>query len=53
VPAPAEPKLYLPGLALISAMSSLSVFAGTVGLTLSTVVEATASVTGLKSLIGS
>jgi hypothetical protein len=33
--------------------SSLTVFAGTDGLTVSTVVDATASVTGSKSLIGS
>src|SRR5580692_10108735 len=32
VPAPAEPKLYLPGLALMRSTSSLTVFAGTAGL---------------------
>jgi hypothetical protein len=53
VPAPAEPKLYLPGLALMSSTSSLTVLAGTAGLTVSTVVDAMASVTGLKSLTAS
>ena len=50
---PAEPKLYLPGLALMRATSFLTVFADTAGLTASTVVDETASVTGSKSLIGS
>src|SRR5205823_6251502 len=50
VPAPGEAKLYLPGLARITSMSSLTAFAGTDGLTVITVVEDTASVTGSKSL---
>ena len=52
VPAPGEAILYLPGLALMSATNSLTVFAGTEGLTESTVAELTASVTAAKSLTG-
>src|SRR5215470_1732337 len=52
-PVPPEAKVYLPGLALTSAISSLTLLAGTDGLTVSTVVEDAASVTGAKSLIGS
>src|SRR6266511_3003056 len=50
VPAPADAKLYLPGLARTSATTSLTVCAGTDGLTTNTVVEVVASVTGSKSL---
>src|SRR5262245_11645397 len=53
VPVPGEAKLYLPGLALITVISSRTVCAGTDGWTASTVVVETASVTGSKSLIGS
>src|SRR5262245_8801405 len=53
VPSPAEAKLYLPGLAFISAMSSLTVFAGTEGCTVGTLGETAAGVTGAKSLKGS
>src|SRR5262245_54935516 len=53
VPSPAEAKLYLPGLALISEMSSLTVRAGIEGCTVSTLGETAARVTGAKSLKGS
>src|SRR5712671_6679284 len=46
VPAPGDAKLNLPGLALTSSTSSLTVLAGIDGLTESTVVDDTASVTG-------
>src|SRR5712672_105280 len=50
VAVPPDAKLYLPGLALIRLTSSATVFAGTEGLTESTTVSATATVTGSKSL---
>src|SRR5215470_13184820 len=50
VPVPGEAKLYLPGLTLIRATSSLAVLTGSDGLTESTSGEVTASVTGSKSL---
>src|SRR6516225_11618737 len=53
VPVPGEAKLYLPGFALMRATSSLTVFAGNVGLTVSTAGADTAMVTGSKSLVGS
>src|SRR6266581_7419861 len=46
-------KLYLPGLAFTSAISSRTVLAGTSGLTISTLGEVATNVTGAKSLIGS
>ncbi|MCY1221688.1 hypothetical protein D9M72_337550 [compost metagenome] len=52
-PAPGEAKLYLPGLALASAMNSCMVLAGTLGCTANTLGIATTLVTGAKSLIGS
>src|SRR6185503_11587814 len=50
VPRPAEAKLYLPGLALRNAASSMTVFAGIDGWTLSRFGDTAASVTGAKSL---
>src|SRR5262245_8466184 len=52
VPVPGEAKLYLPGLALMSATRSLTVCAGSVGFTVSTAGAVTAIVTGSKSLVG-
>src|SRR5262249_29451814 len=46
-------KLYFPGLALMSSISSLRVFAGTAGLTETTFGDAATSVIGEKFLIGS
>src|SRR5262249_35676734 len=52
-PVPGCAKLYLPGLALISATRSLTDWAGTCGLTHNTLGEAATSVTGVKSRNGS
>jgi hypothetical protein len=53
VPKPGDAKLYLPGFALIRVTRSLTVFAGTEGLTESADAKADASVTASKSLNGS
>src|SRR4029077_9429739 len=53
VPVPGEAKLYLPGVALISATSSLTDVAGTDGCTASTTAWSVAIVTPWKSLTGS
>jgi hypothetical protein len=53
VPLPPEAYLSSPGLALAIAISSLTEFAGTEGLTHSTVGAMASSVIGEKSLIGS
>jgi hypothetical protein len=50
---PRRTEAVFAGIGLDEVESSLTVFAGTDGLTVSTVVEATASVTGSKSLMGS
>src|SRR5262245_24404450 len=50
VPSPGEAKLYLPGLARMSATRSLTVVAGTDGWTVSADAKVTASETGSKSL---
>ena len=52
-PTPGPAKEYLPGLSLMSCTSSWIVFAGTDGLTTTTLGDAATSVTGAKSLIGS
>src|SRR5215470_3877739 len=52
-PVPGCAKLYLPGLALISAISSLTLLAGTDGATVSTFGDAAIKVIGAKSLNGS
>src|SRR5262249_47370761 len=49
VPAPADPKLYRPGLALASSTSSLTVLDGPAGLTEGGVAAATGRVIGSKS----
>src|SRR5690349_21381010 len=49
VPSPGEAKLYLPGLARMSATRSLTVVAGTDGWTVSAEAKVTASETGAKS----
>src|SRR5262245_18251533 len=46
-------KLYLPGLALMMSINSFTLFAGTLGLTVSTLGDAATSVTGVKSFTGS
>src|SRR5262245_37052393 len=46
-------KLYLPGLALTRSISSFTLLAGTLGLTVSTLGDAATSVTGVKSFTGS
>src|SRR5215470_10265915 len=53
VPTPPEAKLYFPGLDLISVTSSLRLRAGSDGWTVMTLVAATASVTGARSLSAS
>src|SRR5215210_8740833 len=52
-PIPGPAKLYLPGLALISAISSLISFAGTEGWVTSTFGDAATRVTAAKSFTGS
>jgi hypothetical protein len=53
LPAPGAAKVYLPGLALISSISSLIVLAGTDGVTEITLGETATIVIGAKSLTGS
>ena len=53
MPRPPEAKLYLPGLALMTAISSRASVAGTEGFTTKTKWETPNSVTGAKSLMGS
>ena len=53
VPTPAEAKLYLPGVFLMTSTSSLTDVAVSAGLTTRTLGEAAAIETGLKSPIGS
>ena len=50
VPSPAEAKVYLFGLALISAISSFAVLASIEGFTIRELGVIAASVTGMKSL---
>ena len=50
---PGEAKVYLPGLALSRSTSSITDFAGMLGLTNSPLGDAPAMVTGVKSLSGS
>ena len=52
-PLPAEPKVSLPGFALASAISSVTVFAGTDGCTTSTRGATCVRLTGAKSFTGS
>ena len=52
LPAPAEPKFTLPGLALALAMKSLASLASDAGPTTSTMGNLPISVTGAKSLSG-
>ena len=52
-PVPGWAKLYFPGLAFTSAISSCAVLAGTLGLMVITFGEAASTATGAKSLTGS
>ena len=53
MPFPAEAKLILPGSRLASAISSCTLFAGTPGLTISTMGAVANSAIGAKSFVGS
>jgi hypothetical protein len=53
LPTPGAAKLYLPGLARITAINSCMVLAGTDGCTLTTLGETATMLMGAKSLIGS
>ena len=53
LPTPGAAKLYLPGLALMTSISSLMLLAGTEGCTLTTLGETATMVIGAKSFTGS